>query len=274
MCLRPLTSEGARVAVTEFENVLDELYGVDLDEFTATRKRLAQELRVAGEKDEGAAVAALRKPVVSAWALNQLTRRERRDVDLLLAAGHRLRQAQSSLLRGGGRDEFDSARNAEEAAIGRLAEAARVLLDAERGGASSSAIAQIGATLRAAAVSDEGRTLLARGRFEAPIASEGFEILGALAPAGAPRSETACKQDDGRAEAIRRARAALREAQEAERQRKREAQEAERTAVGLRQEWEQAEQRAEAAREDSEAAARATAAAQQLVDEAQGRSSS
>ena len=273
MCLRPLTSEGARVAVTEFENVLDELYGVDLDEFTATRKRLAQELRVAGEKDEGAAVAALRKPVVSAWALNQLTRRERRDVDLLLAAGHRLRQAQSSLLRGGGRDEFDSARNAEEAAIGRLAEAARVLLDAERGGASSSAVAQIGATLRAAAVSDEGRTLLARGRFEAPIASEGFEILGALAPAGAPRPEMR-KEDDGRAEAIRRAKAALQEAQEAERQRKREAQEAERTAVGLRQEWEQAEQRAEAAREDSEAAARATAAAQQLVDEAQGRSSS
>jgi len=263
----------SRGLVTELEDALDELYSVDLAEFVATRKRLAQELRAAGKKDDAAALAAARKPVLSAWVLNRLARSERRDVDLLLAAGHRLRQAQSSLLRGGGRDEFANARDAQEPALARLTEAARALLEGGREGASPSVIAQVGATLRSAAVGDEGRALLARGRFEKPSTGEGFEILGGLAPPGNLPGATRAAADR-RTEEIREAKAVLKEAQRTARDREREAEVAEREAGRLRLQWEEAEQRARGTKEAAEEAARAASAAGRLLEDAQGRNSS
>jgi hypothetical protein len=60
---------------------LDELYGVPLAEFTATRKRL-------GLKDAT-------KPTLSAWLVNRLYRVDRKTSDALLALGEKLRHAQS-----------------------------------------------------------------------------------------------------------------------------------------------------------------------------------
>ena len=99
---------------------------------------------------------------VFAWTLNQLARSERRDVDLLLDAGYRLREAQADILRDGGdRIELERAREIEREALTRLERAAARLL----GGSSSSLLPQVSSTLRTAAVSEEGRELLARGRF-------------------------------------------------------------------------------------------------------------
>ena len=84
----------------DLDEAIDELYGASLDEFVAERTRLAKELRDAGNREEAQAVAKLRKPNVAAWVLNQLARRNRREIDLLLDAGHRLREAQAGAMAG------------------------------------------------------------------------------------------------------------------------------------------------------------------------------
>ena len=53
---------------------LAELFAAPLDEFVATRNRIAKELRAEGNETEAADVAALRKPTTVVWGLNQLAR--------------------------------------------------------------------------------------------------------------------------------------------------------------------------------------------------------
>src|SRR6266536_1742685 len=97
------------------DEAIDELYGADLDDFVAERARLAKGLREEGDGAGAQTMAKLRKPSVAAWILNQLARRNRREVDLLLDAGHRLREAQAGALSGAERDAFEQARKTERA---------------------------------------------------------------------------------------------------------------------------------------------------------------
>ena len=169
----------------DLEGELDRLYALDPDEFVAERDSLARELRDAGQREEAAQVKSLRKPTVSAAAINQLARRERRDVDLLLDAGHRLREAQQRLLAGEDPGSLDEARRIEREALGKLRRAAKGIL-AESGRESGSTLDRVMTTLQAAAVSDEGRELLALGRLTGDLEVTGFDLLAPLA-AGAPR---------------------------------------------------------------------------------------
>jgi hypothetical protein len=176
------------------DEALDELYGAALDEFVAERKRLANKLG----GDDAKEVAALKKPNVAAWVLNQLARRERRDVDLLLDAGHRLRQAQAGVLRGAEKETFEDARRKESDALKRLTKAAERLLRDARGSASASTLAQINESLRAAAITEEGRELLARGRFTEPLRASGFDAYAGIdvpkrAPTKKPKAKPAPK---------------------------------------------------------------------------------
>jgi hypothetical protein len=170
------------------DEALDELYGAPLDEFVAERKRLAQKLGGDGAKE----LTKLKKPNVAAWVLNQLARRERRDVDLLLDAGHRLRQAQAGVLRGGEKESFEDARRKESDAVKRLTKAGERLLRDARGTANASALAQINESLRAAAVTEEGREVLARGRFVEPLRASGFDAFAGIdVPKRAPKRQAA-----------------------------------------------------------------------------------
>lgn len=158
------------------DEALDELYGAALDEFVSERKRLAKRL----EGDDAKQLAAVKKPNVAAWVLNQLARRERRDVDLLLDAGHRLRQAQAGVLRGAEKESFEDARRKESDALKRLTKAAERLLRDARGSASASTLTQVNESLRAAAITEEGRELLARGRFTEPVRASGFDAYAGM----------------------------------------------------------------------------------------------
>jgi hypothetical protein len=236
------------------DEALDELYGVDPDEFVAERKRLARELKDAGDTAAADAVTKTSKPTVAAWALNQLARKQRRDVDLLLDAGHRLRQAQEGVVGGGDRASFEQAQKTEREALRRLTQQASELL----GGASSQALSQIGSTLRTAAVSEEGRELLARGRFTTPLESEGFDVFGSL-PAPPARSTKRTPAADRRkaADELKQAKARVRELEQQVR-------EAEREAARLHSDWQKAEQAAKSA-------SVAAAEAQEALEEAQRR---
>jgi hypothetical protein len=221
------------------DEAIDRLYGVALDEFVPERARLVKELRASEQREDADAVAKLKKPTVAASVLNRLAREHRREVDLLLDAGHRLREAQAGVLRGAERDSFERARKQEVEAMRRLLRAAETL------GASGSTLTQVEQSLRGAAVSEEGRELLARGRFVKPFeAASGFDVLAGLAgDAAAPRRRSAPSKADERRRAqeeLRDARARLREAESHARAA---AQEADR----LRTELERAESAAETA---------------------------
>ena len=151
--------QGISLLEVTLDEATDDLYAADLEAFVSERTRLARELRDAGDREAAEQLAKLKKPTVAAWALNQLARRKRRDVDLLLDAGHRLRHAQEGVVGGADRAAFEQAQTTEREALRRLTQQASELL----GGASSQVLSQLSQTLRAAAVSEEGRELLARG---------------------------------------------------------------------------------------------------------------
>jgi hypothetical protein len=193
--------------------VVEELYGAPAGEFVALRDARAKELR---KSDRGAAdaVKKLRRPSVSAAAVNRLARTAPDDVEALLAAGGALRQAQ---LGGGDRDAIRSAARDERAAVEALVEKAGKL--------SPSALEEVRETLHAAASDEDVRDLVRRGVLTEAKAASGF---GGLAPA---KAAPAKGNDEGaRARAEREAEKREREAKaeaeaEAEAERKRLAQE-------------------------------------------------
>ena len=240
------------------DEAIDRLYGVALDEFVPERAQLVKELRAADQRDDAAVVAKLKKPSVAAAVLNRLAREHRRDVDLLLDAGHRLREAQAGVLRGVERETFERARKQEVDAMRRLLRVAESL------GASGSTLAQVEQSLRAAAVSEEGRELLARGRFVKPFeATSGFDVVAGLAgDPVAPRGRRAPSKADER----RRAQEALRDARARLRAAESEARAAAHDVDRLRAELDGAESAAEAAAARVEAAQRDVDAAEDALD--------
>lgn len=156
------------------EEEIDRLYGKPLDEFTAARDALARKFRDAGDKAGADAVKALRKPTVSAWAINQIARKERMKVRSLLVAGEKLRKAHGDVLSGGQPAAVAEATEAERNAITHLVSSAERVLSEAGHSASQSTLDRIATTLRAAAVEDERRDLLERGRLQHDLDPTGF----------------------------------------------------------------------------------------------------
>ena len=70
---------------------IETLYRARLADFVAERKRLANELKAAGDKQLSGRVAKLGRPSVSAWAVNQLWWHERETFEALLGAAARMK---------------------------------------------------------------------------------------------------------------------------------------------------------------------------------------
>ena len=144
----------------ETEEALDRLYAAPPDRFTAERDALAKSLK-ATDKAAAAAVKALRRPPVTAWALNQVARDHAADLSALFDADAELSRSQRE---GAGRDALAEAARARREIIGRLVAATTRTL-AEAGHPDSAANRdRIAQTLTAVAVDAEGRDALARGR--------------------------------------------------------------------------------------------------------------
>jgi hypothetical protein len=155
---------------------LDELYRAPFDEFIARRDALAKELRRDGRRDEADAVKKLKKPALSAWALNQLPSES---VEGLLASGAALRQAK-------GGDTLRDATRDERACVEELASEATALLRQAGHTVTDKTAGEIRDTLHAAAIDDEAREELAAGRVVAPRTAVG--VFGGAATAGRPAS--------------------------------------------------------------------------------------
>jgi len=212
----------------DLEEALTELYDAAPEDFVSERKRLAKTLKADGHDADALDVGKRRKPTIAAWALNRLARDHRRDVDLLLDSGHRMRTATAGVLRGEARETFEQAQATERETVKRLVRAAEHLLG-ERGGASAAVLEQIAASLHAAAVSDVGREVLAAGRFTQPLTLEGFNALAGLAP---PPSKRAPKPKPARSsDELKKLRAELADARKRLREAERTAHEARKLAA-------------------------------------------
>ena len=203
------------------------LYGLPRDEFTAARDELAKAYRKERRKEDADRVAALRKPVLSAWVVNRLARDERKTMRGLVDA--------AAAIRSGG----DGAERAFREALDRLTTSARSLLVAE-GHAPDPTLQQVWATLRSGAASDPDALLA--GTLAKPIEASGFAAMAGASVARptsrASRPKTEPGVDRKAVEQARRAVAAARD----------DARRLERAASAVEREARKARQAAEAAR--------------------------
>jgi hypothetical protein len=185
----------------DFDQEIDRLYGMPLDEFVRERDELARRLTREGEREAGAQVKSLRKPTVGAWALNQAVRRRRADTDALLATGKRLRAAHEALLNGGDPAVLRETMEEERSLTSALADCAEAIAS-ETGKSGPALRDRVRATLHAAAVQEEARAELAAGRFVREREAVGLGPFGselaAAAAAGPATAEPATPAKSGR----------------------------------------------------------------------------
>jgi hypothetical protein len=180
----------------------DDLYGLQLQEFTSARDALAKQLRGSGDPDAAAAVRKLRKPNLTAWALNHLARRERSAIDALLTAGERLRSGQRKVMSGGKPDDLRAATEERKRIVSKLVKAAESILTESGHAASSGTLSGVHDSLMAAATDDEGAGRLRRGVLERELLGgeipdiTGFAVIqGGRSKAAPARAPTQPKTD-------------------------------------------------------------------------------
>jgi hypothetical protein len=172
--------------VTDLAEIAGELYGLDLDAFTAERNRRAKELR-AIDRELGDAVAALPKPSASAWLVDQLVRAEPDAVAAALGLGAPLRAAQASFDRDALRDLGRERREA----LSRLA-AAAARVSADRGRPLSSSIGDEVEQTMLAGIADEAAGAAVRsGRLVRALLTVGGEAVDLDGAVAAPGEELA-----------------------------------------------------------------------------------
>ena len=165
------------------EREIDRLYALPLDEFTARRNELAKRLKKDGDADAAEQVTALVKPTVPAWTINQLARRQKKEMQSLFVAGTKLRKAQERALSGGGSDALREAQAAERESVRDLTQRAAAILTEAGRPPTRTVLERIRATLGAAILTDPERTALKAGRLTSEVQVSGFDALAGIRPA-------------------------------------------------------------------------------------------
>jgi hypothetical protein len=275
--------------------VVDQLYGLPLEQFTPQRDLAARELRRAGDRDAAGEIAKLPKPTPAAWTANQVAREQPELIEAVLEAGEALRGAQEAALAGDGGGALREAMGVQRGAVDAVMTAAQAYRPAGR--ALSRAMADRLRTTLQAAAGDEGLSAaLAAGRLvdEAqgggawPLGPEpeGTEVVGRRTPARAKRpAKPAPREEEDEAAAAAAREAAERERAELEAELSRlrgtlrvreravaaaekEAGRAREAAVEAAERVARAQQAAEDARADAEAAAAAAGEARESLQSA------
>jgi len=248
------------------DEIVKRLYESPPSKFVAERNRLAKEARADGDRATADAIAALRKPPVSAWAVARLAAEDPDGIDELFAANDKLRGAMSSSGREAG-DRFRKASEERQRAVARLAQRAETIL--ERAGASGTRanLDRVSATLLATATDEEGADLVRRGVLDRDLEAGGLgDLFGGVALAPAPQGDAA---PSSRVRAAKRPGARAADDAEAKRRRERAEREAEAldaAAKDAEREADRAEKEAREAEREAEAAAKAASARRREAD--------
>src|SRR5919197_5269818 len=151
---------------------LERLYAVPPKEFTRARNTLAAELRKARDTDAASAIARLRRPSATLWAVNQLAHHARASLERFLDAVDRLRRTQLS-----DPSAAMEAMRAERAQLEALVTRAEQALSEAGYSPSAEARRRIGDTLLGAAADKRHAEALAHGRLTEELHAPGFDAL-------------------------------------------------------------------------------------------------
>lgn len=256
----------------DLDQLVDELYALPLERFVPERDVLVKQLRAAERRAEATEIAALVKPSVVAWAVNQIVRAQRDAAARLWDAGDEVLDVQRRLVDGDAKGpELRAAIDAERAALTPLTDAARGLMTATGKFLSDANVTAVAETLHAAAIDPGARPDVAAGRLSRPLRLTGLEA--ALATGAAPRTPGRRAPQPTKAEQL-----AIRDAdderQEAERRRlareeRARRQAAEQALLRAERERDLARERIGEAVSERDAAAHALAQAQERLDRAE-----
>lgn len=173
---------------------LDDLYRALPAEFVAARDAKATELRQAGDKEEAAAVKALRRPSLSAWLANWLAHDRSEDLDRLLDLGAALRQAQEHLEAD---DLRQLSRQRQQVVSALVGQAYAAGLDAGLH-VTDQATRELQSTLVAALADEEAAEQVRAGRLSVALSSSGFGP-GPVAPVARARNPNKKKAGENKA---------------------------------------------------------------------------
>ncbi|MER6513977.1 hypothetical protein ABT158_44670 [Nonomuraea sp. NPDC001636] len=193
----------------DLDEVAGRLYAVPPAEFTAARAAEVRAAKEAGDVRLSRDIAKLRKPTVSAWAVNRLAQEHPAELAELLGVGERLRaawQAQDAEALA----ELTRSRGEATAKVARLARQA--------GGLSAAAASEVDQTLDAAVVDAGAADQVRAGRLAKPLNYSGFAPAPATTPATGARGRGRGGKDaaaEARAEAEARQAREAKEAKEA-----------------------------------------------------------
>lgn len=160
------------LSCVDLDEVADRLYALPPSEFTAARTAQARAAKDAGDARLSREIARLRKPTVSAWAVNRLAREHPGELAELLDVGERLRAAWQEQ-DADALAELTRRRGEVAARAGRLAR--------QEGELSAAAGTEVDQTLDAALVDAAAAAEVRQGRLVKPLQYSGF------APAPIPR---------------------------------------------------------------------------------------
>lgn len=156
----------------DFSSAADDLYGVLPADFVETRKRLAQEARRAGDAALAKRIGALRRPTLSAWAVNLLARSAADELAGLLDVGEEMRAAWGS---GRGLGDLEQRR---ARLVGSLVRTAGDLAAGAGGALREQAVREVEDTLQAATVDAGVAEEVREGRLSQPRSHSGFVPAG------------------------------------------------------------------------------------------------
>jgi hypothetical protein len=168
------------------DEAVAKLYQAPHGEFVAERKRLAGELKAAGDKDAAGRLAKLPRPPISAWAVNQLWWHARPAFEALLESAAKLR------------DGDLGASAAHRDALSKLRTRAAAILGDAGNAATEATLRRVQTTLSAIAATG-GFEPDAPGTLAADRDPPGFETMGigaATPPPPPPRAKPPDADDD------------------------------------------------------------------------------
>lgn len=191
-----------------------QVYAVPLAEFVASRKELAASAKADGDAAAAKEILALRKPTVTAWAMNLASREDSGVIADLVGLGARMRAAQARL----DASVLTSVRGERDASVAAYVE--RVAEVATTAGAALSASGrdEVRATAIAALADESASEALASGQLTRALSYSGFgevDLSGAVGvtssgsimsvlkggkPQGEPESEAASEPESASAE--------------------------------------------------------------------------
>lgn len=163
-------------------DIADALYAEALGDFTPARDARAKELKAAGETELAREVKALRKASLAAWVVDLLVRREAEQVEQVLSMGAALRDAQAQM---SGEDLRALTRQRRQLTAA-ITQQARSLANQEGVKVTQSVADQVEATLTAAMVDERCGLAVRSGLLVAALSATGVDEVDVAAAVAVP----------------------------------------------------------------------------------------